>query len=404
MAKTGRNEPCPCGSGRKYKKCCLQRDESAAPRAASTEKSDNGREDATPRPPATHAEAGQIGPYTDSEPADWPLTPYAAARTFERSEEFATMKRRQPRKAAQFWTLGRIAEEPTEAILSRLRTLGVDTSREVFLALASARTSAWGIGAIWKQAPRDTRRNLSRHDEDFLGMAACELWKRWSPERPSVEMLDDWMQAGYAHSMANGAEQACETWLRVWQVIDARLQPEMRCTDDALSVFDGVQCIFNWVQDFIMELHNAAVRQPRWAPVGVDLCRRLLAAFPDESKGFLGCVQQDLGNLLALDGRIAEAEEVLRTLIEEDPADARGYAMLSDLWGVGIRPGLAPLALDKAVALLRDALARPVRNPDEYDLELRLEALLAAQRPAAAAAGVAKAAKSSERGGRRGEG
>ena len=22
MAKTGRNEPCPCGSGRKYKACC----------------------------------------------------------------------------------------------------------------------------------------------------------------------------------------------------------------------------------------------------------------------------------------------------------------------------------------------------------------------------------------------
>jgi SEC-C motif len=22
MAKTGRNDPCPCGSGRKFKKCC----------------------------------------------------------------------------------------------------------------------------------------------------------------------------------------------------------------------------------------------------------------------------------------------------------------------------------------------------------------------------------------------
>jgi hypothetical protein len=22
MARTGRNDPCPCGSGRKYKKCC----------------------------------------------------------------------------------------------------------------------------------------------------------------------------------------------------------------------------------------------------------------------------------------------------------------------------------------------------------------------------------------------
>lgn len=24
--KIGRNEPCPCGSGQKYKKCCLEKD------------------------------------------------------------------------------------------------------------------------------------------------------------------------------------------------------------------------------------------------------------------------------------------------------------------------------------------------------------------------------------------
>ncbi|MFM9942071.1 MAG: SEC-C metal-binding domain-containing protein [Hyphomicrobiaceae bacterium] len=23
LGKTGRNDPCPCGSGQKYKKCCL---------------------------------------------------------------------------------------------------------------------------------------------------------------------------------------------------------------------------------------------------------------------------------------------------------------------------------------------------------------------------------------------
>src|SRR5215470_15974688 len=27
MAKPGRNDPCPCGSGKKYKKCCLPNDE-----------------------------------------------------------------------------------------------------------------------------------------------------------------------------------------------------------------------------------------------------------------------------------------------------------------------------------------------------------------------------------------
>ncbi|HLE85676.1 MAG TPA: SEC-C metal-binding domain-containing protein [Thermoanaerobaculia bacterium] len=28
--KIGRNDPCPCGSGKKYKRCCLERDRAAA--------------------------------------------------------------------------------------------------------------------------------------------------------------------------------------------------------------------------------------------------------------------------------------------------------------------------------------------------------------------------------------
>ncbi len=27
--KTGRNDPCPCGSGLKYKRCCLEKDQAA---------------------------------------------------------------------------------------------------------------------------------------------------------------------------------------------------------------------------------------------------------------------------------------------------------------------------------------------------------------------------------------
>ena len=30
MAKIGRNTPCPCGSGKKYKKCCMKKDQAAA--------------------------------------------------------------------------------------------------------------------------------------------------------------------------------------------------------------------------------------------------------------------------------------------------------------------------------------------------------------------------------------
>lgn len=36
MTKLGRNDQCPCGSGKKYKRCCLPRDEAAAAELAAT--------------------------------------------------------------------------------------------------------------------------------------------------------------------------------------------------------------------------------------------------------------------------------------------------------------------------------------------------------------------------------
>jgi Flp pilus assembly protein TadD len=37
MAKVGRNDLCPCNSGKKYKKCCMARDEAAASEKRATE-------------------------------------------------------------------------------------------------------------------------------------------------------------------------------------------------------------------------------------------------------------------------------------------------------------------------------------------------------------------------------
>jgi tetratricopeptide (TPR) repeat protein len=38
MPKTGRNDPCPCGSGKKYKHCCLERDRAAELASASAQR------------------------------------------------------------------------------------------------------------------------------------------------------------------------------------------------------------------------------------------------------------------------------------------------------------------------------------------------------------------------------
>jgi len=54
MIKTGRNDPCHCGSGKKYKRCCLQKDQiaesaalaqAAAAKAAEASQQDHNLED-----------------------------------------------------------------------------------------------------------------------------------------------------------------------------------------------------------------------------------------------------------------------------------------------------------------------------------------------------------------------
>lgn len=66
--KPGRNEPCPCGSGKKYKKCCEPADnarreaelaeEQARREAAAAEQAEHDEADAKKKADAKSAEAG----------------------------------------------------------------------------------------------------------------------------------------------------------------------------------------------------------------------------------------------------------------------------------------------------------------------------------------------------------
>jgi hypothetical protein len=49
--KPGRNDPCHCGSGKKYKQCCLEKDDAAARKA---------RESAAAEAPAAPAEGAAV--------------------------------------------------------------------------------------------------------------------------------------------------------------------------------------------------------------------------------------------------------------------------------------------------------------------------------------------------------
>jgi hypothetical protein len=282
------------------------------------------------------------------------------------------MKHLEPEKARLFWTPRKVAARSTEEILVQLRTLGVDASREAYLALAEGQTSAWAISEQWRGT---IARALSRHADDFLGLAACELWRRYCPERPSIEMLDDRMQEGYRLASEGEGAEACDSWWEIWQTIRSRLRPEMNTAQRAGAVFDGTQSLFNWVQDFALELHNTALKERRYARIGVQLGEEVLAHFPGEGELFRTNFRADLGEFHFLAGENAEGERVLLELIRDHPDCTAGYVRLANLLGYGPTPNSGPIDRERACELLEQALARPVTDAADYDIEKRLAEL-----------------------------
>jgi hypothetical protein len=200
---------------------------------------------------------------------------------------FAKLRDGDPEQAARFWTPGRLTGMPTEAIVDRLQSMGVDGQRTTFVARTATGTSAWALGDAWRSELPPA--GVDRFAKDFLGLAACELWKRYLPSRPSTEMLDDWMQEGYGLEAQRRFEEACDRWQAVWDVLRGRFEPPMRTCGAAEVVFDGTQMLGNWVQDVSMALqnqtevdHRAASppapclrhKWPGWRKRSVDVARR----------------------------------------------------------------------------------------------------------------------------------
>jgi len=278
------------------------------------------------------------------------------------------------------WTPRKVAKLSSVEIGKRLTQLGIDPSPEKFLPLTKGRTSAWGISDLCLQP---LGHELDRDDDDFLGLAACELWKRYCPERPSLEMLDDWMHDGYQLDMKRCTAEACDIWLRVWSVLLPRFTPQMRTLDAATPVFQGTQCLFNWVQDFSMALYNASLRDPRYAEAGICFMREVLDRFPDESDNLRMNFSCDIATLHFRCGQEKEGERLFREIIETRPYDSQGYVKLADELGA-FRAAVdtRPVDYDRAIAVLEEALAKPVTDDEDWDLTLRLEDLRREERKA----------------------
>ena len=238
-----------------------------------------------------------------------------------------------------------------------------------FAELTRGHDSAWEIAEKWSGGLT----TLSLADRDFLGLAACELWRRRVPEHPSLEMIDDWVCEGYAYSAKKNPGAALAAWWRAWEALRSRLTAEMKDMHDAgEELFPNMsQLLSNWCVDFRMEAINGALKDRQCGELGIRFIQEVLARLPEEDKDLN--LSGDLGMLYFAVGLDAEAEQCCQQLIRTHPDRAVGYVILSDELLRRLRKGLAGQdQLQRGIQLLEQALAYPVKDPENFDVPARL--------------------------------
>jgi hypothetical protein len=313
--KASRNDPCPCGSGKKYKKCCFAKDAESEPSFVPSP------ERGTPDDVEVGGEPLDFG----DEPLDrLGIHPYAVQK-FAAHEKLSGGIKRSP----GFLTPAEVAALPLDKLAERLQKIGIDPAREKFLELAAKETSAWKVGDAWLDALGGMP---SQQDLDFVGLAACELWKRWSPERPSIELLDDWIDEGYEDIEENSdPADAAQAWLRPWKTIQERLAPGMRTFEAAKDVYDCSYNLGEWIHDVSMAFVEGSEDSPELAQKGIELLSRVIAQFPDEDRRSLLSFACDRADLLFEAGRDPEALAAYEALLKEHATEAAGFVRFAEV-------------------------------------------------------------------------
>ena len=99
-----------------------------------------------------------------------------------------------------------------DELLTKLRSFGLDVDRDGVERLCAGALSAQEVA----EPILDTLKLGDETTVDWLWISLLALWQRWWPDRPSLELLDDKIQAGYAQDPEIDPHAAAATWLNAW--------------------------------------------------------------------------------------------------------------------------------------------------------------------------------------------
>ena len=212
-------------------------------------------------------------------------------------------------------------------LLSKLRSFGIEIDRAWLEQKCERALSAEEItGPLMDQS------GSSGLESDWIWICVAALWRRWFPDQPSFEQLDDRMQAGYELLKTSGAGGACRVWLEAWNdVLRILDKAGIESIEEFDERFRGTQSLFNWIQDLESELWNAGLEDRQFLTARIALCEEGLRRFPSDD-----LMTENRRRALAESyyelGEAYKAEALYREWLDADPCWGWGWIGWSDCY------------------------------------------------------------------------
>jgi len=214
-------------------------------------------------------------------------------------------------------------------LLAKLRSFGIDIDRAWLERKCQQALSAQEIAG-----PLMDQSGHGGEESDWIWICVATLWRRWFPEQPFFEEIDDRMQAGYELLKSSGAVASCRVWLEAWNdVLHLLDKAGIKSIEEFDDRFRGSESVFNWIQDLEDELWNAGLDDRQFLTARVAVCEEGLRRFPAEDEPMTENRRRALAESYFELGETGKAEALYHDWLHADPRWGWGWIGWSDGYG-----------------------------------------------------------------------
>jgi tetratricopeptide (TPR) repeat protein len=147
-------------------------------------------------------------------------------------------------------------------------------------------------------------------------------------------MIDTKMQLGYKKMEKSDSIGACDIWYETWEnILNIIGRTDIKTISEFDRAFKGTQSVFNWCQDFEMELGNAGLENKIYYKKRIIYCEEIINTFKGIDNLMLENMRRAISESYFNLGDRDKIDNLFEVWLKDDPKWGWGWIGWSDCYG-----------------------------------------------------------------------